>query len=412
MKAMFEFPGLLTSRLLVGSPLRHRKYALAMSAGLLALLIFAFVMLGALLGGLRPGSAKVLLLSLQAASLCSLVPLAILWWLDRRERESPWLFLFAFLWGGLIATSLALPLNQFVLMEVGQWVANHAWVREQLGNEASLLLGAPIAGPLVEETTKGIGILLLFFLLRAEFDNMRDGFIYGAVVGTGFNWLETPLYIAQGFAASGDAPWEMELAARFALFGLAGHAMYSGLFGAFLGLARQTRRRAIRYAAPIAGIFLAMLAHATNNLLPLMIALFEAAEGKSTPAPPEQVGFLEAWASLSLLNLIVFFPFVALMLFLLWRSGHWELGVIREELQDEPSDLVTPEEYADILRQGSFQTRRINQMEQAWSKKLINAQHELAFRKRRVRDDLGDIQTDPLILTWREEIRRLRSERA
>ena len=297
-------------------------------------------------------------------------------------------------------------------MEVGQWVANHAWVREQLGHEASLLLGAPIAGPLVEETTKGIGILLLFFLLRAEFDNMRDGFIYGAVVGTGFNWLETPLYIAQGFAASGDAPWEMELAARFALFGLAGHAMYSGLFGAFLGLARQTRRRAIRYAAPIAGIFLAMLAHATNNLLPLMIALFEAAEGKSTPAPPEQVGFLEAWASLSLLNLIVFFPFVALMLFLLWRSGHWELGVIREELQEESPDLVTPEEYADILLQGSFQTRRINQMEQAWSKKLINAQHELAFRKRRVRDDLGDIQTDPLILTWREEIRRLRSERA
>jgi protease PrsW len=69
-----------------------------------------------------------------------------------------------------------------------------------------LLLGAPLAAPLVEELTKALGVLLLFVFLRAEFDNMRDGFIYGALVGVGFNLVEAPLYVAQGYMAHGVAP--------------------------------------------------------------------------------------------------------------------------------------------------------------------------------------------------------------
>ncbi|MEI7868405.1 MAG: PrsW family intramembrane metalloprotease [Candidatus Methylumidiphilus sp.] len=404
-------------RLIVGSPLRHRNIALALSAGLLALLGFAVVMLSALLSGMRPDAAKVFLFSLAAASVCSVVPLLILWWLDRRERESPWLFLFAFLWGGLIATSLALPINHAILADVGQWVAKNPWIRAQLGQNAAHLLGAPIAGPLVEEITKGIGVLLLFFLLRAEFDNMRDGFIYGAVVGIGFNWMETPLYVAQAYAQFGDAPWELQLGARFALFGLAGHAMFSGLFGAFVGLARQTRHWVVRLGAPVLGLLLAMLAHAIGNLLPLIVTLIEASTGKpqpTSPEPPQEYGLLEAWASASLLDLVVFLPFVALMLFLLWRSGLWESEVIRDELAGEIPDWVTPEEYDAILCQGVFQTRRVHradQLDQLWSDKLVNAQHELAFRKRRVRDDAGDPESDQLILIWRDEIRRLRTQR-
>ena len=30
-----------------------------------------------------------------------------------------------------------------------------------------------------------LGVLLIFWLLRAEFDNLRDGIVYGALVG----WL-------------------------------------------------------------------------------------------------------------------------------------------------------------------------------------------------------------------------------
>jgi len=38
----------------------------------------------------------------------------------------------------------------------------------------------------------------------------------------------------------------------------------------------------------------------------------------------------------------------------------------------------------------------------------VNAQNELAFRKRRVRNDGGDPERDSLVAGWREDIRRLR----
>jgi len=39
-------------------------------------------------------------------------------------------------------------------------------------------------------------VIVIFWLLRAEFDNLRDGIVYGALVGLGFNWFETALYVA------------------------------------------------------------------------------------------------------------------------------------------------------------------------------------------------------------------------
>jgi len=400
-------------RLFLGSPLRRRGVAIGFAAVLVILLAFAALTFALLLGNMRPGGAGVFLRSLLAASVFSLVPVAILRWLDRRERESPWVLAVAFLWGGLIATSLALPLNSIILAKIDEWVSYSALLQQMLGGEAVLMLGAPIAGPLVEEFTKGLGIVLFFFLLRAEYDNMRDGFIYGAMVGAGFNWFEAPLYVAQGFAQFGDAPWELQLGARFALFGMAGHALFSGLFGAFLGLARQTRTWWVRYGAPFLGLLLAIAAHMLNNLLPLAVTLVEARAGKPPPAqaaPPPDVGLLEAWASVSLMNLVVFLPFVALILFLLWRSGRWERHVIQEELASERGDIVTADEYEQIERDRVFRTRRIVTEGRRQSAALVNAQHELAFRKRRVRDRSGDPEADPLVVGWREEIRKLRRD--
>ena len=112
---------------------------------------------------------------------------------------------------------------------------------------------------------------------------MRDGIVYGALVGLGFNWFEAPIYVAQGYAETGVAPWGMQLGWRFALFGLGGHALFTALFGASLGLALQTRRRWLRMLAPIGGLVLAIAAHAVNNVLPLLFALAAADTGEPPP---------------------------------------------------------------------------------------------------------------------------------
>jgi RsiW-degrading membrane proteinase PrsW (M82 family) len=396
--------------LLLNSPLRRPPVAAAVALVLALLVLVAAVTLLGLLGSLRSEVARVFVIATALSTLLAIVPLAILSYLDRRERESRWLFAVAFLWGAFVSTGLALPVNSAILLVIMEWVEQNPVVLELLGPDAAIMLGAPIAGPLVEEAVKGLGLLALFFFLRAEFDGVRDGLVYGGLIGLGFTWFEAPLYIGQGYAEHGVAPWGLQLGWRYALFGLSGHVMFTGLFGAALGLALQTRRRWLKAIAPIVGLGLAIVAHALNNVLPLLFALRGAAAGEPPPGnePPPSVPFWEAWIGGSVADLTIFLPFLALMGGLLWRSGVWERRVIREELASEVGRAVTAEEYQQIARDRMFRTRRIDRIHPAQSRALVNAQHELAFRKRRVRDAGGDPEQDPLVRAWRDEILLLR----
>src|SRR5262249_44965379 len=182
-----------------GPPLRRRWVCVAVSAALAVVLAFAALLQLSVLASIPPDIASVFLEALALSGLLAVVPIALLWFIDRREREGAWLFAAAFLWGGCIATALALPFNTAFFQLIDAWVARHPAVTAVLGPDAAVMLAAPISAPVVEETAKALGVLLIFRLLRAEFDNMRDGFVYGAVVGVGFNWSEAALYVAQGY---------------------------------------------------------------------------------------------------------------------------------------------------------------------------------------------------------------------
>jgi RsiW-degrading membrane proteinase PrsW (M82 family) len=397
-------------RLFLGSPLRRRGVCIAIGAVLLVVLAVAALIQLSLLAYMRADVGSVFYRALGYSTLLAIMPLAVLWFLDRRERETPWLFALAFLWGGCIATALALPFNTAFFILVDAWVAQHPLITQALGPDAARMLAAPISAPIAEEISKALGVLLLFWLLRAEFDNMRDGLVYGALVGLGFTWLESALYVAQGYAQWGEAPYALQLGLRYALFGFGGHALFTGLFGALLGFALQTRRRWLRILAPIAGLALAIMAHMLNNALPLFAALAGAAKGEPPPLrePPPEIGFLDAFVGGTVMQLTIFLPFVAIMAVLLWRSGRWERRVIREELAEEVGGVVSPDEYQQIVGDRMLRTRRIDRMHPRRSAALVNAQHELAFRKRRVRDEGNDPEDDRLAAGWREEIRRLR----
>src|SRR5262245_13178351 len=375
-----------------------------------ALSLATLIHLG-LLASMRSDVASVFYRALALSSVLAAAPLAVLWFLDRRERESPWLFAAAFLWGGFIATALALPFNTAFFALVDLWVAQHPMVSVVLGPDASMMLAAPISAPIAEEIAKALGVLLIFWLLRAEFDNMRDGIVYGALVGLGFNWFEAALYVAQGYAENGVAPYGAQLGGRYALLGLGGHAMFTGIFGASLGLAIQTRRRWVRILAPIVGLVLAIAAHMLNNALPLLFTLAGAADGELPPVhePPPDIGFLDAFVSDTLMRLTIFLPFFVLMALAVWRSGVWERRVIREELAEEVGRAVSPREYGEVMDERVLRPGRHARIQRRASAALINAQHELAFRKRRVRDEGKDPELDSLVAGWRDEIRRLRA---
>jgi RsiW-degrading membrane proteinase PrsW (M82 family) len=395
----------------LASPLRRPRVARTITWVLGLLLAMAALVITAVVAGPGPGAPAVFLRALALSSALALLPIGILWFLDRRERESPCAFAAAFLWGGLIATTVALPINTAAIIAVAQWLERFPELGTMLGPEAALMIGAPLSAPIVEETTKGIGIVLLFWLLRGEFGNVRDGFIYGALVGAGFNWFESALYVQQNFVEFGTAPYGFQLGMRYAWAGLAGHALFSGLFGAALGVSRATSKRWLQWLAPPVGYLLAILAHAWNNSLPLFYALAAAQGGEAAPtevlAPPE-LGLGQAMLTASLTNLVVFLPFAVLLAVIIYRSGRAERRVILEELRDEVGGCVTAAEYEAIATDRLLRTRRIDPRHSSVSAALVDAQNELAFRKRRLRDRGHDPGTDLRLQQRRAQIEALR----
>jgi protease PrsW len=403
-----------SARVLYGSPLSRPKVA-KFAVIVLAVLVFictSFIVKN-ILTPLQPDALQVFFLAMLWGGLLSIIPLAVLWFLDRREHETIWLYVLALLWGALIATAVAKPINDLIIGGVDQYLTLHPDVQQLLGDNAKMAIAAPLAGPVVEETTKGLALVLLFWLLRAEFDNVRDGFIYGALVGIGFNCLEAPFYVAKVFTDTGVAPWGGQLAMRHSLLGLGGHALYTGLFGLGLGLARQTTRSWLRYVAPVVGWLLGFSAHLVNNGIGLLITLIIVLNGGEVAASskgvvPVDPPFLFSLLRGSLQNFILLLPFVVIAIVMIWQSGIWERQVIRAELADETEPVITPEEYEVVKGDRIFRTRRIAGANRRTSAAIVRAQNELAFRKWRVKQTGQSPDTDQLVASWREELWRLR----
>ncbi len=179
----------------------------------------------------------------------------VLYWADRHEKEPKRLLLGMFLWGAFIAT-VGSALFSAVIDAGLNWVwGNPGATRE--------LFDAAVVAPLVEESLKGVALLVLFALARHEIDSLFDGIIYGALVGLGFEAVENALYI---IGSLGDGVGQMLLVMflRLGLFGFT-HAFYTGLTGLGLAVFRLYSSRWWAWFAPLAGWGAAVLAHALHN---------------------------------------------------------------------------------------------------------------------------------------------------
>jgi RsiW-degrading membrane proteinase PrsW (M82 family) len=170
--------------------------------------------------------------------------------LDLYEREPLPLLLGAFVWGAVAATTLA-------------GYANEGWgvvVARLGGPEFAARWTAALTAPVVEETLKAVGIVLLALIATDEFDDMLDGFVYGAVCGLGFAIVEDVFYFVGVF---GGTPGGVLAGfwVRVVSSGFYGHVLYTGLTG--MGIAYVVSRRGERLGRRLlvaAGLFAVSLA--------------------------------------------------------------------------------------------------------------------------------------------------------
>jgi protease PrsW len=399
-------PSLEMQNLLAGSPLRRPQYAIVAAIVFSALLITgAYNLLWPLYGG-APRMIQAFLIGALVAVIASSPAIFFVWYLDRREHESPLLLGVAAVWGAVVSASLSLVFNN-TLYGFLLTIARHSGGK--IFGMSTETFTSVLTSPAVEEVVKGLAILGLFLFLRSDLRDLRDGMLYGAMVGLGFNAAQYTIFLLDEFAISGSPPYLSLAALQFVFLGVNGHLIYSALFGAGFGLARQTRNPKLKWLAPIGGIVLAIYANMMANTLGTKV-INDIARGLTgnrllfAETPP-----LIVWGATALGTLASELWAFVLLGIGIYQNEQLEIEMIRKQLLGEVNEAVTPNEYALIAAETPFHLRNVTGYSTPVSAAIRHAQNELAFRKWEVEGENGSIDQDEFVRAWRARISTLRA---
>ncbi|MGV0771760.1 PrsW family glutamic-type intramembrane protease [Mycobacterium syngnathidarum] len=139
------------------------------------------------------------------------------WWIERTDRYTDLpttLMVAAFLWGAAVPQVVAAEANA---------VAEGLYAKA-LNPGLAATWSTASAAPVIEELTKGCGLLLLMLLAPKVIRTAFDGFVLGAMIGLGFEIVENISYAAN----NGD------IALTRLVVGAGAHIVFSAIFCAGL----------------------------------------------------------------------------------------------------------------------------------------------------------------------------------
>lgn len=379
--------------------LGNRPWRFFLVGGLLSIVMIAVVWLVFSnlnnLFGLAQDGPYGLLLALGVPLIPALGINILVHFMDRYEREPWFLRLAAFLWGAIIAIPPSLFIESFV-----DGVVTRLW-----GLDSQVVLHAFLSGldaGLTEETIKGLGLLLLFFVLRDKFDNITDGIVYGALIGAGFAMVENFYYF------SGNPNDVSALIVGRIVLGWLSHSTFTICFGVALGYVRHTRMHWRQVLVPWLGFLLAVSLHTVFDFVEIFVRDIVPTYGNSPT-----VARLAVLAVVG--NYIPLFLVQVGILFVLIKSLMHEAAIIREFLPSEVAEgVVTVDEYALLphsfarIRLENHALRRYGIKQWLLTRALYQAEIGLAFCKWHI----SVLQTPLPEMTYRKRIKRIREELA
>ena len=193
--------------------------------------------------------------------LLALVPLTIVLlgvrWIDRWEPEPFGLLLFAFFWGAGVSVVLALTVDTGVQIALSTRGGPTDMTQQ---------LQSIVQAPIVEESAKGLGVLLIFLVARKYFDGPVDGIVYAATVAGGFAFSENIQYFGIQIAQEGG--FDGSVGQVFFIRGLLSpfaHVMFTSMTGLFIGIAARQSSRLRGVGLFFVGLIPAILLHSLWN---------------------------------------------------------------------------------------------------------------------------------------------------
>jgi protease PrsW len=296
--------------------------------------------------------------------------------IDLYEREPLRYVIPVFVWGFAVATTVSLVFNTLFQLTLSSVTSV----------KTAGFYTAVVEAPIVEESSKGFALLLIFFisyLMRRrsgliEFAGVMDGIVYGAAVGFGFAIAEDLLYGLQ---------YGPETFIVRRIFGGFAHASFTSVTGISIGLIPWVQSRALKVVIPLLGLSGAIMLHATFNLSATLLG---------------PVAYL-------FLFLVVLAYIVVIIVWL-----YIERRTIRVELQDEvPAGTITAQEYAILpsyfRRKGHYLKLVFTGKLGTWVRahKLHSAAVDLALAKRLARRS-GSAGSMDRVRTLRQRVFDLR----
>jgi RsiW-degrading membrane proteinase PrsW (M82 family) len=229
--------------------------------------------------------------------------------IDLYEREPLRYVIPVFIWGFAVATTVSLVFNTLFQLTLSSVTSV----------KTASFFTAVVSAPIVEESSKGLALLIIFFIALfmrrrtgvIEFAGVMDGIVYGSAVGFGFAIAEDLLY---GLEYGPETFIVRRILGGFA------HASFTSLTGIGIGLIPWVHNRSLKVVLPLLGLSGAILLHATFNFTATVFG---------------PLGYV-------FLFLVILAYIVVIIVWL-----YIERRTIRAELRDEvQAGTITPQEYA------------------------------------------------------------------
>ncbi|MFN6963362.1 MAG: PrsW family glutamic-type intramembrane protease [Pyrinomonadaceae bacterium] len=273
--------------------------------------------------------------------------------IDRYDPEPFWLLAAAFAWGALVAVIVSLVVNTLFGAVVYGGTGSAG-----LASVASAVVSAPI----IEEASKGLGVVILLVFFRRYFDDILDGIVFGGVIALGFATVENVMYYGEGLnRAIAEFGWTSSALWSFLfLFTLRGilspfaHVTFTSMTGIGCGISRESHNGFVRLSAPVVGYVLAVVLHGIWNGMGIALTILLVTLGFEPSCAAiglggEDVSLCGFFTGYLLLEIPLFLAFVGFVFYVTRRQRR----ILNDMLAIEVVRGLIPEDHIRIATSAS-----------------------------------------------------------
>lgn len=240
----------------------------------------------------------------------------------------------------------------------------------------------------VEEGLKILPVLLLAIYIPNLIRTRKDGIVYGALAGMGFNVIEIGAYIADLIHKSPVLDVMVQQSTRFGLWGLGTHIIWSAFIGMGIGFAAEsTQRRWHKWKRFVLFYLLIAVMHSAYDLGLLIVGMMLIASAvaflRGIPVDLSSTSqmYSPIWEGMRYGAYIYNIVLIIILVVQIRRSFRLENRLQAAELSTEELTVVPEEELKKVMSERLFFKRKYQNFPKSLGSKMVLYQNLLAMQK-------------------------------